>query len=250
MTALEISNVGVSFGGVTALAGIDMVVEPGERKAIVGPNGAGKSTIFNVIGGQLRPDSGSVHLFGEDVTRKPPYELAHRGLTRTWQITNLFDPLTVFETVQLAVAATGRTRRVFWKTIGGISSVHSATEGFLREWELWDVRQRPVQDLAYGEQRLLEIVVSLAADPKVLLLDEPTAGLTPSEAERMTTIVAGLSDRVTLIIIEHDMSVAFALADTMTVFAQGRVLEDGPIEEVRRRKSVIDTYLGRHDVEG
>ncbi len=250
MTALRISSISVSFGGVHALDGIDMVIEPGERRAVVGPNGAGKSTLFDVIGGQRRPDSGSVHLFGEDVTRAAPYKRAQRGLARTWQITNLFDPLTVFETVQLAVAATGRTRRVFWRALDGFAGIKSATDGLLQEWGLWDNRMQPVQDLGYGQQRLLEIVVSLASNPKVLLLDEPTAGLTLAEANRMTSIAAGLPDTVTLIIIEHDMAVAFALADRMTVVAQGRVLADGPVDEVRRRKNVIEAYLGSHDVEG
>jgi len=249
MIALAASGVSIGFGGVDALSGVDLAVEPGERRAIVGPNGAGKSTLFNVIGGQLRPDAGAIHLLGEDVTRKPPHQRAQRGLARTWQITNLFQPLTVYETVQLAVAATGTTRRVFWQPLDAFTAVSTATEGLIREWELWEVRDRPVQDLSYGEQRLLEIVVSLAANPKVLLLDEPTAGLAPAEAERMTSITADLPRTVTVVLIEHDMAVAFALADRMTVLAQGRVLADGPLDEVRRRQDVIEAYLGTRDAD-
>ena len=250
MTALHVEGVSISFGGVEALSDVTIDIAEGVRRAVVGPNGAGKSTLFNVIGGQLKPDDGRVHLLGEDVTRRPAFQRAQRGLARTWQITNLFDPLTVFETVQLAVAANGRTRRVFWKALDSFADVSSATNGLLTEWSLWEHRNRPVQDLAYGQQRLLEIAVSLAGNPQVLLLDEPTAGLTPGEAERMTTIVGDLPRSVTVVMIEHDMAVAFALADEMTVLAQGRVLAQGPSEEVRRREDVIATYLGGHDAPG
>lgn len=244
MTALVVQDISIGFGGVDALVDVNIEIQPGERRAIVGPNGAGKSTLFNVIGGQLRPDGGKILLLGNEVTRESAFERAQRGLARTWQITNLFDPLSVYETVQLAVAATRSARRVFWKALDSFPEVASVCEGLLKEWELWEQRNRPVRDLAYGQQRLLEIVVSLAAEPKILLLDEPTAGLTPAEAERMTSIVGALPDEVTVVMIEHDMSVAFALADHMTVLAQGRVLAQGPTDEVRQRDDVIEAYLG------
>ncbi|MEX0698295.1 MAG: ABC transporter ATP-binding protein [Acidimicrobiia bacterium] len=247
MTALSIEDISIGFGGVDALSEINIVVKAGERRAVVGPNGAGKSTLFNVVGGQLRPDTGAVVLLGQEVTREPPLQRAQRGLARTWQITNLFDPLSVYETVQLAVAATKKTRRVYWRALDSFVEVSTAAEAILKEWELWEHRNRPVQDLAYGQQRLLEIVVSLAANPKVLLLDEPTAGLTPAEAERMTTIVGDLPRTITVVMIEHDMSVAFALADQMTVLYQGRVLAQGPTDEVRQRDEVIEAYLGVRD---
>lgn len=247
MRALSVEGVSIGFGGVNALSQVDMAIEPGERRAVVGPNGAGKSTLFNVIGGQLRPDAGTITLLGEVVTKESPFQRAQRGLARTWQITNLFDPLSVYETVQLAVAATKTARRVFWKALDGFGEISSAAEGLLKQWDLWELRDRAVQDLAYGQQRLLEIVVSLAANPSVLLLDEPTAGLSPAEAERMTKIVGDLPRNVTLVMIEHDMSVAFALADQMTVLLQGDVLAQGPTDEVRKRDDVIEAYLGSLD---
>jgi branched-chain amino acid transport system ATP-binding protein len=244
MNALEVEGTTVRFDGVTALDGVDLEVAEGERRAIVGPNGAGKSTLFAVIGGQLWPDSGVVRLFDREVTHATSYHRSALGLSRTWQVTNLFGPLSVWENVKLAVAATSSTRRVFWRSLDRYGAVVGRSEELLREWDLWDLRSQRVQDLGYGQQRLLEIVVALASQPKVLLLDEPTAGLSPTEADRMTSITLGLPENVTLVMIEHDMHVAFTVAQTMTVLVQGSLLASGPIEQVRENKEVIDAYLG------
>jgi branched-chain amino acid transport system ATP-binding protein len=246
VNALEVEGLTVRFGGVVALGDVGLTVRAGERRVIVGPNGAGKSTLFNAIGGQLRPDGGRVHMLGADVTRQPSSRRTRMGLSRTWQITNLFASLSVHETVKLAVAATSPVRRVFWRSLDTYPETLERAEVLLRDWDLWDVRDHQVRTLAYGQQRVLELVVALACHPKLLLLDEPTAGLGPTEAERMTGIVGALPADVTLVIIEHDMAVAFALAQTMTVLVGGRVLVSGPLDEVRANADVIDAYLGEH----
>jgi len=244
MSLLQIESASISFGGVQALSDIWFSVNEGERRAIVGPNGAGKSTLFNVIGGQLRPSSGKILFRDRNIATLPVYARAQAGLARTWQITNLFDPLSVYECIQIAIASKGTHRRVFWRSLDSYTGIRAATEALLTEWELWEIRDKPVQDLAYGQQRLLEIVVALSGNPVLLLMDEPTAGLSPTEAERLTDLIRQLPNTMTLIIIEHDMAVAYALAQTMTVLSLGRVLAQGPIDEVRANPEVVEVYLG------
>ncbi|MGH3756357.1 ABC transporter ATP-binding protein [Actinophytocola sp.] len=246
--ALEVERLTVSFGGVTALRDVSLSVAAGERRAIVGPNGAGKSTLFNAIGGQLIPNAGRVSLLGHDVTRAAPSRRTAAGLSRTWQITNLFQSLSVQENVALAVVARSPARRVWWRSMDGYQGIRQRGEELLREWDLWQYRAQRVSELSYGLQRILEIVVALASRPKVLLLDEPTAGLAPSEAARMTRLTCSLPDDMTIVIIEHDMAVAFAVAQTMTVLVDGAVLASGPLDEVRGNTTVIEAYLGEHSV--
>lgn len=251
MTGLEVRDLSVTFGGVRALKDVALTVQAGERRAIVGPNGAGKSTLFNAIGGQTTPTAGSVHLLGRDVTKLPPPRRAALGLSRTWQITNLFNALTVRETATLAVAANKPARRVFWRTLDGYRDIGREADDLLEQWGLAAQADTKVANLAYGQQRLLEIVVALANQPKVLLLDEPTAGLSPEEADRLTAVTQGLPRDVTLLIIEHDMAVAFALADTISVLVRGEVLATGTVEEIRSNPAVIEAYLGEDaDVAG
>lgn len=251
MKGLEVQGLRVAFGGVMALKDVALTVRAGERRAVVGPNGAGKSTLFNAIGGQATPTAGSVHLLGQDVTRLPPPRRAALGLSRTWQITNLFNALTVRETAKLAVAAQKPARRVFWRTLDGFGDIAREADDLLEEWGLASLRDTKVANLAYGQQRLLEIVVALANRPKVLLLDEPTAGLAPEEAERLTAVTQQLPRDVTLLIIEHDMAVAFALAESISVLVRGEVLATGSVDEIRTNPAVIEAYLGEDaDVAG
>jgi branched-chain amino acid transport system ATP-binding protein len=244
VNGLEVRGLRVTFGGVRALDDVDLSVRAGERRAVVGPNGAGKSTLFNAIGGQIAPSAGTITLLETDVSRLPAPRRARLGLSRTWQITNLFNALTVRETVTLAVAANKPARRVFWRSLDRFPDVREESEALLEQWGLTELAAQKVENLGYGQQRLLEIVVALANRPSVLLLDEPTAGLSPPEAERMTRITSELPADVTLLIIEHDMAVAFALAESITVLVRGRVLATGSVEEIRRNPEVIEAYLG------
>lgn len=244
MSSLEVDGLGITFGGVHALNDVTLSVAEGERRAIVGPNGAGKSTLFNAIGGQVAATAGSIRLLGRDVTTKVAPRRAQLGLSRTWQITNLLNELTVLETVKLAIAANRSARRVFWRSFDSFADIRHDADALLNQWGLQHLRDRRTESLSYGQQRVLEIVVALANQPRVLLLDEPTAGLSPDEAERMTRITADLARDVTLLIIEHDMAVAFALADSITVLVRGEVLATGPVEEIRNNPDVIEAYLG------
>ena len=242
--AIELRDLSVAFGGVRAVDDVSVAVPEGERRAVIGPNGAGKSTLFALVAGQLRPTSGRLALLGTDVTRLPSHRRARLGLGRTFQITNLLSALTVLQNVELALGARDRTRWVFWQGLSRMAHVRERAEELLRTWRLWDLRDRRTGELAYGQQRVLEIVMALSGDPRVLLLDEPTAGLSPSDAELMVDVTAELPRSITLLVIEHDMEVAFALADQVTVLAQGRVLASGPPEAVGRDQRVIEAYLG------
>jgi branched-chain amino acid transport system ATP-binding protein len=242
---LSVEGVTKDFGPVRAVDDLTLAVAAGERRAVIGPNGAGKTTLFNLIGGQLAPTRGRVRLLGEDVTGWPVHARARAGLARTFQATNLLPELSVRENVLLAVAAhLPAARRSPWRPLGRVAEVADGSEALLADWGLADVADEPVAALAHGQQRVLEVVLALAAEPRILLLDEPTAGLTSAEAQRMVGIVAALPADLTLLIIEHDMDVAFALADTVHVLADGRMLATGSPEEVRRDPDVVAVYLG------
>ncbi len=243
--AVAVERLSVAFGGLRAVDDVTFDVPAGQRRAIIGPNGAGKTTLFNLIGGQLRPITGVVRLFGDDVTHRRVHQRARAGLARTFQITNLLTELSVWDNVLLAVAARhAPVRRLFWNALSRLDSVTGPAAELLRTWGLWTVRDHRVSELAYGQQRVLEIVLALAAQPRILLLDEPTAGLSKEEAGRMTEVAAALPGELTLLIIEHDMEVAFALADVVQVMAEGVVLATGAPAEIQRNDEVIAAYLG------
>ncbi len=246
---IAVTDLRVTFRGLAALDGVSLTLAAGERKALIGPNGAGKTTMFNVLSCVLRPTSGRVDLFGQNAGRLSIHGRARRGLSRTYQITNLLSDLSVRENVMLGVAATRRsTRATFWRRLDAMPGVTERAEEILREWEMWHARDRTVSELAYGQQRVLEIVLALTSDPKVLLLDEPTAGLSKRDAGMLTDVAASLPASLALLVIEHDMDVAFKLAESVTVLADGKVLAEGPPAEIRSSRLVIETYLGEHDV--
>ncbi|TFV83119.1 ABC transporter ATP-binding protein [Blastococcus sp. CT_GayMR20] len=246
--AVSVQDVRVTFRGVTALDGVNLTVPAGQRRALIGPNGAGKTTLFNVLSGVIRPDAGRVSLFGEDMNRASVQARAQKGLGRTFQITNLLSDLSVRDNVMLAVAAVKPSARItFWRSLATVPGVADRTEELLRRWELWGVRDHVVSELAYGQQRVLEIAMALASDPRVLLLDEPTAGLSKRDAAMLTDVAAALPESLSLLVIEHDMDVAFTLGDVVTVLADGKVLAEGPPDVIRASPVVIETYLGEHD---
>ncbi|RTH02176.1 ABC transporter, partial [Thermus scotoductus] len=242
MLALELRHLYKSFGGLQALAGVSLEVAPGERRSLVGPNGAGKSTLFRVVGGEHRPDRGEVFLFGERVTGLPPHRLARKGLARTFQIASLFPEKTALEHVLLASLALHPLRhRALPHLLEGLEG--RALE-VLDGVGLLERARIPVATLAYGEQRLVELAMALVQGPRLLLLDEPLAGLAEEERARVKRILQGLPRELTVLLIEHDLDFAYGFADRVTVLHQGQVLREGPPEEVRRDPEVVRVYVG------
>ncbi len=242
--ALQLEGVSKSFGGLQALAGVTLAVRPGERRALIGPNGAGKTTLFNLISGSLPVTAGTITLFGRDVTDTPAYVRAAEGLARTFQITNLFPDLTVLENCLLAVQALTPTRFAMVRPVGAYSGLHASARAALESVGLEGVASAVVKNLSHGEQRQLEIALALAGRPRVLLLDEPTAGLSPAESRLMAGLLARLDPGITVLMIEHDMDIALELSPHVTVLHYGRVIADGPRAEVRRDPQVREIYLG------
>jgi branched-chain amino acid transport system ATP-binding protein len=241
---LAIESLARNFGAVTALNGVSLVVTPRERRAIIGPNGAGKTTFFNVITGQLRPSAGSIVFDGEPVAGLQPHALARRGMGRSFQRTNLFTRLTVLENLRLAAAADGRGSYDLFGSIDRLRAPLERARAAADAVGLADRLAEPAGRLSYGEQRQLEVGVVLATGPKLMLLDEPTAGMSPEETARMTRMLEGLPREVTMLIIEHDMDVVGSLADRVTVLHYGEVLTEGTFDEVKRDPRVYEVYLG------
>jgi branched-chain amino acid transport system ATP-binding protein len=242
--ALGVTGLSKAFGGLTAVAGVDLAVEPGERRAIIGPNGAGKTTLFNLISGDLAPTGGRILLFGRDVTRLPSFRRAALGLARTFQITNLFPSLTVLDNVLLAVQALEPTRLVMFRPLRAYRPLYERAAAILEAVGLTGREREVVRTLSHGEQRQLEIALALAGRPRLLLLDEPTAGLSPAESQMMAAMLKTMDPAITMLIIEHDMDVAFGLADRVTVLHNGRVVADGHRDEVKASPLVAEIYLG------
>jgi len=232
------------FGALSAVNGVSLAVAPHERRAIIGPNGAGKTTLFNVITGQLAPSAGRILFDGESVAGLPPHALARRGMGRSFQRTNLFLKLTVLENLRLAAAADGRGS---YDLLGSVERLRAPLERARRAAEAVGLAGRLGElagTLSYGEQRQLEVGVVLATGPKLMLLDEPTAGMSPEETARMTRMLEGLPRDVTMLIIEHDMDVVGSLAERVTVLHYGEVLTEGTFDEVKRDPRVYEVYLG------
>lgn len=244
MSALAISDVSRNFGGVQALSNVSFEVAPGERRLIIGPNGAGKTTLFNLLSGALAVSGGEVMLFGRDITNLPPYERAHMGLARTFQITNLFPRLTVLENVLLALQATDKSAFSMLARMRANRPLFQNAESLLQEWGLTAIASRAAREISYGEQRQIDLILAMAMRPKVLLLDEPTAGLSAAEVVRVVGMVRSLPKEMTILMIEHDMDVAFALADRITVLHQGRLIADGGVAAIRSDPHVSAIYLG------
>ncbi len=243
-SALRLERLSKGFGGLMAVDGVALCVQTGERRALIGPNGAGKTTLFNLISGELTPSGGRITLFERDVTGLPPHRRAALGLARTYQITNLFQKLTVLENLLLAVQGLERTKLVLHRPVTSYRHLHVRAEAVLESVGLADKGREVVKNLSHGEQRQMEVAMALASRPRLLLLDEPTAGLSPAESLMMTAMLEKLDSEITLLIIEHDMDVAFALTDRVTVLHNGKVVADGSRDEVKANPLVGEIYLG------
>jgi len=247
MMALQVEQLSHSFGGLLALGDVNLAVAPGERLAIIGPNGAGKTTLFNIVTGIVRPSAGRIRLFGQDVTRLPPHRRAQLGLARTFQITTLFPRLTVLDSVLLAVQGLDPARFTLHRPREAYGHLRERAESLLTEWGLADRCHAVTARLSYGEQRQVELILALAGAPKVLLLDEPTAGLSPAETASVAEMIRRFSRDTTILLIEHDMDIALELVDRVTVLSQGRVLAEGTKDKIRSDPEVAAIYLGTDD---
>lgn len=245
MKPVVVEKLSKSFGGLQALMDVSFGVEKGERLVIIGPNGAGKTTLFNLITGELLPTNGRVYLFEENVTHMPPHRRTHLGIARTFQITNLFPNLTLHENILLAVLGVNHQKFMMHRPIISCKDVIDKIERLIEEWDLQEYKHTLVKNLSYGIQRQVEVIMALASEAKILLLDEPTSGLPPAETGALTSMILGLDPNVTLVIIEHDMDVAFQLAHNMIVLHHGMIVAAGPPERIKTDPKVKEIYLGK-----
>jgi branched-chain amino acid transport system ATP-binding protein len=242
--AVELRGVQKSFGNTSVIRDVNLTVVKGERHALIGPNGAGKSTLFNLISGYMIPTVGSILLKDEIVSGLPPYQINRRGLSRSFQVSNVFANMSVWENIRCALLwATGH-RYAFWKNIDNLTEVRERTAQILQDINLISRRDVPAGLLAYAEQRTLEIGITIAGGADVILLDEPTAGMSRAETERAVALIRRLTEGRTLLIVEHDMSVVFGLADRISVLVYGQIIASGTPAEIRGNPKVKEAYLG------
>ena len=241
---LELKDLSKSFDGLRAVRDVNLTVLPGDRKAIIGPNGAGKTTLFNVITGIYPATSGQVLLFGRDVTNWPSHRRTALGIARTFQVTSLFPLLTVLDNVLLAINGPRKTKFVMWRFDSSYRDLYEKADQLLGQAGFLDRKDAEVQNLSHGEQRQLEIVLGLASDPKILLLDEPAAGLSSGESKEMVEFLMKLDPRLAILLIEHDMDVVFDVCTQISVLHFGEVLETGTPQQIHDSVKVQEVYLG------
>ena len=247
MSSLEITGLVKRFGGLLATDHLSMTLLPGEIHAVIGPNGAGKTTLIHQLGGEIAPNEGRIVFDGRDITHEPPYRRSLAGLGRSYQISSVFLDFTVLQNTCMAVQAHAGHSFRFWRAAASESSL---VEPAMAALELVGLRARahtPVGELAHGERRSLEIAMTLATSPKLLLLDEPMAGMSHAESEGVVTLLQKLKGRYTILLVEHDMDAVFALADRITVLVYGRALACGTPDEIRANADVREAYLGEQE---
>ena len=241
---LHIKNIHKDFSGLNVLTGVDFTVSQKERHAVIGPNGAGKTTLFNIISGKFKASSGAILFKGRDISGKPAHAINRFGLSRSFQITNVFQELSVFDNIRSGVRSRYGLRYHFFRRPDQDRMINEKTEAIVEEMGLRDVKHMPVSVLSYGQQRALEIGITLSTEPELILLDEPTAGMTREETGQAIRMIDRVTAGRTLIIIEHDMDVVFSLADTISVLHYGTILVSGKPDEIRNAQRVKDAYLG------
>jgi branched-chain amino acid transport system ATP-binding protein len=242
--AVEIDNLTKVFGGLRAVDEVSLQVVPGERRALIGPNGAGKTTLFHCVTGTHQASSGSVKLFGNDVTYLPEHRRTMLGMGRTFQITNVFTDLSLIENLALAIVGTDRRKWIWNRSLDSFPDIRAQALAGLDAVGLKERADEPVKLFSYGERRQLELALALSTHPKVLFLDEPCAGLSPSERQRIFNMIRALPREITLVMIEHDMDVALGLADRVTVMNRGRVMAEGTPAEMQTNPEVRNVYFG------
>ena len=243
-SALELVDLHKSFGATPIIRGVSLDVTAGERHAVIGPNGAGKSTLFHLVSGRFPVSSGQVLLKGSDITGLPPFLINRRGLARSFQVTNIFPRLTVYENIRCGVLWSLGYRYSFWHRVEKLRDVRERSEAILEQINLAARRDLPAGVLSYAEQRSLEIGVTIASGADVILLDEPTAGMSRSETEHAVALIRKVSEGKTLVIVEHDMSVVFGLADRISVLVYGQIIATDTPARIRANAAVQEAYLG------
>ena len=242
--ALQLVDLQKNFGATPIIRGVTLDVAPRERHAIIGPNGAGKSTLFNLISGRFPVTSGQVRLKGEDITGMPPFQINRRGLARSFQVTNIFPRMSVFENIRCGLLWSLGYRYSFWHRVEGLRDARERAESILEQINLSARRDAQAGLLSYAEQRALEIGITIASGADVILLDEPTAGMSRSETEHAVALIRRVSEGKTLVVVEHDMSVVFDLADRISVLVYGQVIASDTPERIRGDSAVQEAYLG------
>lgn len=241
---LHIKDIHKDFSGLKVLTGVDFIVREKERHAVIGPNGAGKTTLFNIVSGKFKASSGAILFKGRDISGKPAHAINRFGLSRSFQITNVFQELSVFDNIRSGVRSRHGLRYHFFRRPDHDREINERTQAIVEEVGLKDVMHMPVSVLSYGQQRALEIGITLSTEPELILLDEPTAGMTREETGQAIRMIDRVTAGRTLIIIEHDMDVVFSLADTISVLHYGTILVSGKPDEIRNDQRVKDAYLG------
>ncbi|MCX7365358.1 MAG: ABC transporter ATP-binding protein [Alphaproteobacteria bacterium] len=242
--AVELSAVRKSFGQTEIIRGVDLSIPRGERHAIIGPNGAGKTTLFNLISGRFPLTSGTIAVNGKSIAGLAPQEINRLGLSRSFQITSIFPRMTVFENIRCGLLWSQGYRYSFWQLLGGQKALNAEADRLLERLNLAGRRNLPAGLLSYAEQRALEIGITIAGGAEIILLDEPTAGMSHSETEAAVELIRGVSEGKTLIMVEHDMSVVFGLADRITVLVYGEVIASDKPAAIRGNSAVQEAYLG------
>jgi ABC-type branched-subunit amino acid transport system ATPase component len=243
---LSTRNLNKSFGSLVVAQDVALELPTGVRYALIGPNGAGKTTLINLLTGMVRPDSGQIFLGGAEITALKPEARVRQGLARTFQINTLFPQLTALESVAIAVLERERQAHNWWRPLARFDAAIEEASAILGSLRLGDVAHRATRELAYGQQRLLEIALALATRPRVLLLDEPAAGVPKDESAELFAVISALSQDLTVLFIEHDMNVVFRFASRIIVMVGGRILVEGTPDEVARDPRVREVYLGKH----
>jgi len=249
MAILEVRDLYKDFSGLEVLFGVNLTVDPGERHAVIGPNGAGKSTVFNLITGKYKPSKGKILFKDQDITGFPPHKIARMGLTRSFQVTNIFRNMTVFENVRNAVLSRNMFRYNVLSYLSRMKGITRETEDILAQIDLLERKTELAGELAHGHQRALEIGLTMAMAPELILLDEPTAGMSAEETRSTVRLIDRITKGKTLVIVEHDMDVVFTIADRITVLYYGQILASGVPEEIRDDQKVKDAYLGEEENE-
>jgi branched-chain amino acid transport system ATP-binding protein len=242
---LRLERLSKDFSGLKVLFGVSLDVREGERHAIIGPNGSGKTTLFNIITGRYKPSQGKILFYDKDITGWPPHRINRLGLSRSFQIINVFPKMTVYENVRSALVSKFNCRLNWTSMLSRNKKIEQESERIIGLLSLTDVRDIPATELSYGVQRHLELALTIAREPALVMLDEPTAGLNSQETKDAVRLIRQLSEGKTLVMVEHDMDVVFNLADRITVLSYGQVLATGTVEQIRNNEEVKKVYLGR-----